>query len=976
LCSGADWIANIPVVSRQYRKNLLQKLPADVVFRISSFLEDSLPFEIAAGMGLQDDAVAMISRLQRPSIRPDVRLERKVFANFRRQGVVLHDPFRPGPFRAACLKVGDLRTRVERWKAGVDPEDLLDNYLADLQSALDSAFGLFVCAIGVPRMNTSDNGKPLRFDKGVSNKSLEAALGVKDHAGTGVFLYPGLRALQMAVKADASRAWSIYMARKNFTIVDPRSLDGHTQQFIARVCNPRAPLTPEQEPKFIRMLAVVKKAAYILFGQKGKYEARAPNSGKSCSERTRKEGGKRAHLYFGSGDDYDLLTYPVTIISGGKPRTISKSSAKYQKYAYLNNFMFERLRRCSWCICGREVVDWVRDVNPRRVEGRVFVSGDLKNATDMFFGDFANTVLEVLAGTFDLTDDELTFLKANITEANLKVGEEVYKQRYGQLMGSDFSFPILCLIGFAISLESDNQSIQFLSLDTRRAKAFILEYKECGINGDDYVGWGDETKPQRWVEAVEATGGVPEPTKSPVNNSFFTVNSQLWAVDETGARPVGAVLPAMILGLNSKAHKSPAESWLYLFDSPILTVGAINLLELDVVLMPDLPRTWGGLNMIRTTSKDQVWRRRCFYARESRGVPWMDSESLEIPVKLGGRSVRTGGLTIIAADPDELDEKVMPTSEISGWVPKHEVKSLLAERFLNPKIIRWTSPNQKIPKWSELKWASRTHYFREIDWEKLAQEYDETIVNERRGLVYVNSLRHYGDEDRISTVRPATAMHFQFRRRDPFSFEQTTLVKRVRAAERRHKPVSWVGDPEFEIEEEDYAPDIMLHITNQIKEDTQVDIAAAWFRRRGSIAPFKGSISALRHVLADMREERERNKKRYKETKLDPRSEEIHIWGDSKASERSYKTSMIRGRPYFDSIAHLFELDNTPHAVKETVVTTSKVRLAHLEEEEDYTPRFRRRVPDGFESWIAKPTIPIGLATLRETQRVLGLHSE
>ena len=115
---------------------------------------------------------------------------------------------------------------------------------------------------------------------------------------------------------------------------------------------------------------------------------------------------------------------------------------------------------------GADVSESIRFLRPLRTETKSahWVSGDYKAATDSIFRD---VMVSALHGIKDP-------MLANLLVDNLSNGEIHYKdictrlrikqvksciQRRGQLMGSIFSFPILCVINLATYIATDRKSV-------------------------------------------------------------------------------------------------------------------------------------------------------------------------------------------------------------------------------------------------------------------------------------------------------------------------------------------------------------------------------------------------------------------------------------------------------------------------------------------------------------------------------------
>ncbi|ALD89132.1 RNA-dependent RNA polymerase, partial [Rhizoctonia solani ourmia-like virus 1] len=503
------------------------------------------------------------------------------------------------------------------------------------------------------------------------------------------------------------------------------------------------------------MLACLRRFTRLHLVPSHTYTPPVPCSGKSCLERSRKLGGKRAALFEGDEPVLDHVR-PQTIFSGGKPRTICIHSYATEEFAFLNSLLLDKLRGAAWIVTGRTVAQWVSQNQDRWTaasewaeEPYEFASGDLKAATDNFSGEFAEAVLEILAPHIQRWHGHsLDYILSNITRANLRIppppddpeAEPTYApQKRGQLLSSDASFPILCLVGVLIAMETSDVIDELMYMDDEDFVAAFLGYDAAGINGDDIVIYGPAGTAERWASVVPLTGGVPEPTKSPCDPEFFTINSQLWRRPPSG-RPyeIATVLPAMLVSLSSKAAKAPHESWVSLLSSPLLTDSASELLGLDAILFPELPVSWGGLgycDLARGIS-DEVLLRRALFCRESRGITWIDAtpsdvSRIQAPYYRPGPSRSSFGISLSAP---------VSTRKVSGLLPLATVRSVRQAQFSDPGIVRWTSLGGSSDTYAEIAFRVRAHLIadksRLLRYVRREFNYHSSIERDR--MVYVD----------------------------------------------------------------------------------------------------------------------------------------------------------------------------------------------------------------------------------------------
>jgi len=287
---------------------------------------------------------------------------------------------------------------------------------------------------------------------------------------------------------------------------------------------------------------------------------------------------------------------------------------------------------------------------------------------------------------------------------------------------------------------------------------FFYAYNGCGVNGDDYVSWGEkEIEGRAWMKAVAATGGCPEPTKSPMDREYFTVNSQLWKVTKEGAKEIGTVRPSMLVTLHGGTHKTPHEAWASLVTSPVFQsgggLGRLNSLELDVLLLPELGVVDGGLGMewkaASTSPIDVLWRR-IVYARESRGKPWLDLETVELPLKYKDLATATkSGFS------QRKDDSVV-VSTVSGWVDRKQYLRRISNRFGIGNVVSWLCPRRVSESYRTLKTAI-TILSRCTSVEKKIDIINQSKIRKKReneGYVYVHDHKIYDDDDIELSIEP------------------------------------------------------------------------------------------------------------------------------------------------------------------------------------------------------------------------------
>jgi len=478
-----------------------------------------------------------------------------------------------------------------------------------------------------------------------------------------------------------------------------------------------------------------------------------PNSGKACLEATRKQGGKREAIYCQQlNDEHRFKTLATATVTGGKVRPITIASAYQDQYSWLNKFMLDRLRKCKWMIAGRSVAEWAEECVRPLAEGQTFVSGDLKSATTLFSGEFAETVIDLLPECVGLSEDEVDEIKKGLTQSSFysrdeETGELKYvgEQKRGQNLGADCSFPILCLVSMLVGFETLGKTDELLKMKSKEFRNAILNECGFGVNGDDFVVWGEKgVIGERWVEAVALTSGVPEPSKSPQHGKYFTVNSELWIADDDGVRQIPVVKPHLLLSL-CRTHVSPQNNWLVYLMSPIWTKD----LGLSQVIFDDVPRVHGGLGADPECSWE--WVRRYIFCQLTRSVDVTKALVDESPL---GLVHRRGDKTILSSGIEERQ-----SVRVTGLVRKEWLVKYTQRVYALRDLLKWDNPKKvkrmsfdKIRSLIERKTQNRSHLVsRDARFDTTLSPiwyYEEAMAEnwmEQEGWIFVHDKPFYED---------------------------------------------------------------------------------------------------------------------------------------------------------------------------------------------------------------------------------------
>jgi hypothetical protein len=165
------------------------------------------------------------------------------------------------------------------------------------------------------------------------------------------------------------------------------------------------------------------------------------------------------------------------------------------------------------------------------------VSGDYKSATDCLNMNLTKMVLEIyltecVEGTDQRSELFRHFCRKNLYEQIItyppvledgkKVQIEAVQQRNGQLMGSQLSFPVLCIL---------NLVTYWLALEQYLGRPVTLEELPALVNGDDISFPATLAMIDVWKKALEIPGFLLSVGKNFIHLKFLTMNSMFFVRD-------------------------------------------------------------------------------------------------------------------------------------------------------------------------------------------------------------------------------------------------------------------------------------------------------------------------------------------------------------------------------------------------------------------------------------------------------------
>jgi hypothetical protein len=163
-------------------------------------------------------------------------------------------------------------------------------------------------------------------------------------------------------------------------------------------------------------------------------------------------------------------------------------------------------------------------------KGSKWVSGDYSAATDNFHSDVTEASIEVILGNMKgrMTKRPEMMLLARRSLTGLTIRDSVLKEEYkmsrGQLMGSLLSFPILCLVNFAIWRHSAELAYG------KRCNGMGMggDSDRVLINGDDIGFAATPAHYELWKGLVPKVGLEPSLGKNYYTSEFITLNTRVF----------------------------------------------------------------------------------------------------------------------------------------------------------------------------------------------------------------------------------------------------------------------------------------------------------------------------------------------------------------------------------------------------------------------------------------------------------------
>jgi len=234
----------------------------------------------------------------------------------------------------------------------------------------------------------------------------------------------------------------------------------------------------------------------------------------------------------------EARSYAKFILEPLKVRTITSMGMFHNAlYPEIQRQMWECLQDFpQFCLTGKPV--GVRDISSllsrtRKVvpewftEGKehpLFVSGDYSGATDSCHLDLSAELINTVSNDLFvrlLLKHNLSDQKIDYSKSGLK-GDQCpteFKMTNGQLMGSRFSFPLLCVF---------NLAIYRYCLEKETKRTWDVKDLPVLVNGDDILFLASPELISRWESCLPLAGLEKSIGKNFVSSMFCTVNSAMF----------------------------------------------------------------------------------------------------------------------------------------------------------------------------------------------------------------------------------------------------------------------------------------------------------------------------------------------------------------------------------------------------------------------------------------------------------------
>lgn len=228
------------------------------------------------------------------------------------------------------------------------------------------------------------------------------------------------------------------------------------------------------------------------------------------------------------------LVKPVALAEALKARVITAGEGLTTKALHpLQKWMWQMLQRHkTFVLTGRTVSARLveEQIGSDLLEGEFYISGDYSAATDNLASWVSECIANRIADNGGLTDEERLLFLRSLTGNTLCLKDKEtgvvssHEQKWGQLMGSIVSFPVLCIA---------NAAMTRLAIEIGRGRRLKLQDCHMLINGDD-VCFKSDFQTYKFWEQITGFGGLESSLgKTYVTREFVQINSRnYWRLPE------------------------------------------------------------------------------------------------------------------------------------------------------------------------------------------------------------------------------------------------------------------------------------------------------------------------------------------------------------------------------------------------------------------------------------------------------------
>jgi len=246
----------------------------------------------------------------------------------------------------------------------------------------------------------------------------------------------------------------------------------------------------------------------------------------------------------------------VSLVSLAEPlkvRTISKGPPlKYFLLHPLQKLLHKSLRNSrQFALTGEPVsVEYLTGMFCGALaSGSKFISADYSAATDNLNPVLSMHCVRIISQWINLPPDLESYFEEALTGHFIEYeGYGRRRQLWGQLMGSIVSFPILCIVNFAVCLISWRETVGF-------GKSFPMKSAPITINGDDALFPGNDDTYALWKSVALMAGLEPSVGKVYYSSNYLNINSTSYKVVNGILLHIPYVNMGLMMGIKRSGKK-------------------------------------------------------------------------------------------------------------------------------------------------------------------------------------------------------------------------------------------------------------------------------------------------------------------------------------------------------------------------------------------------------------------------------------